>query len=613
MSPDTLAHPETGEVYHKPFRIEDTPFPDILAMLALGGALLVLTLIHTHPISGAWPSPVALPYVQLAEDIMGVGATASQALPTTSGIFPFYSYLIAALMALKGSTDFATYHPWLLGLNVTAFILSMMILYHTFRQGLSYLPSLLLVLLIACSPLTLTTVTALSPAPLLWFASLSLLFLLQFLQVKNNLFFLMLGSVMALFAGMMHPYGLCVLGAWNISLLCLGYVGVPLFSTALTFLLGATLPHVSLLAGMSQPFSYTPTAVDGISATSILAPLPERIQGFFSGLHQFGKVLLLAPDPNLQEWPMQDAQDSWFASLLNQAYLGLSGLAILAWPLGVLFAVVAMIKAVYTFVKDREVVGALFLSWTLCFAVVFNVLMPKLVMGSLLSMAFLLPTVFVFAFIGLKSIAQVPLLKWMNPVLRYGVVGLATLCVGLFQARVGYNELASIYDPRAVEVVAPSQVLVAVEAPETGQRPASSLSKKNKGYALLSVGSMAQEGQSSASNLASQASSASVSSLQSWVSRRVAPHDCFLSHSPVKDSYQVGRPVYRLGSPYAETGLMGVDVAASGFACAYFIEHKAKRHEYDWIRQEQFRRPGVRIVFEDGKAQGLRIWRLRPS
>jgi hypothetical protein len=58
---------------------------------------------------------------------------------------------------------------------------------------------------------------------------------------------------------------------------------------------------------------------------------------------------------------------------------------------------------------------------------------------------------------------------------------------------------------------------------------------------------------------------------------------------------------------------MGVDVAASGFACAYFIEHKAKRHEYDWIRQEQFRRPGVRIVFEDGKAQGLRIWRLRPS
>jgi hypothetical protein len=54
-----------------------------------------------------------------------------------------------------------------------------------------------------------------------------------------------------------------------------------------------------------------------------------------------------------------------------------------------------------------------------------------------------------------------------------------------------------------------------------------------------------------------------------------------------------------------------VDLAASGFACPYFIEHKEKRDEYDWIRQEQYRRNGVRLVFEDGQAQGLRVWRLR--
>jgi hypothetical protein len=99
-------------------------------------------------------------------------------------------------------------------------------------------------------------------------------------------------------------------------------------------------------------------------------------------------------------------------------------------------------------------------------------------------------------------------------------------------------------------------------------------------------------------------------SLQAWVNQRIPASDCFLSSSPVKDSFLVGRPVYVLGTPYLDTGLSGVDVAASGFACPYFIEHKDKRDEYDWIRQEQYRRNGVRLVFEDGQAQGLRVWRL---
>ena len=121
MSPNTFEHPETGEVYQKPFRIENTPIPDILAMLALAGALAVVALLHSHPISMAWPSPLALPYVQLAEQLLGQTPTTN---PELAGVFPLYSYLIAGLMSLKGTTVFQAYSPILLGINIGAYVLS---------------------------------------------------------------------------------------------------------------------------------------------------------------------------------------------------------------------------------------------------------------------------------------------------------------------------------------------------------------------------------------------------------------------------------------------------------------------------------------------------------
>ena len=600
MSPDTLEHPETGEVYQKPFRIENTPIPDILAMLALGGALSVLALWHSHPISMAWPSPLALPYVQLAEQILGQTPNTS---PELAGVFPLYSYLIAGLMTVKGSTVFQAYSPILLGINIGAYVLSMTMLYNAFRQGLGYIGSLLLVLLIACSPLVLNTVTALSPAPLLWMLTLVLLFLLNVLKENRNIFFSGLGTLLAVVAGFLHPYGLCLLAAWNMSLLCLGFVGTPLLSTGFALLVSATLPGVNLLAVMAQPFNYAPSNMDALGSSSALAPLQERVQGFFGGVNQLGKVLLLAPDPNLQEWPIQQTQESWFAIMLNNAYLGLSGMAILSWPLGVLFAVLAMIKALYIFVREREVIGGLFLTWTLFFAVCLSFIMPKLVTASVLSVAFLLPVIFIFGFLALRSLGNIPLLKWSSPVLRTGVVGLATVCVLLFQARVAYNHLASVYEPNTLNAVTPNQVMLVVEA-ET-RKPA-------EGFNLVAINTGTPVSKPKTGRLSLE-DTPSTQSLQAWVSENTGASECFLSSSPVKDSYLVGRPVYVLGTPYLDTGLSGVDVAASGFACPYFIEHKEKRNEYDWIRQEQYRRNGVRLVFEDGKAQGLRVWRLRPS
>ncbi len=600
MSPDTLEHPETGEVYQRPFRIENTPLPDILAMLALGGALTVVAVLHSHPISMAWPSPLVLPYVQLAEQILGQTPTTN---PELAGVFPLYSYLIASLMSVKGSTVFQAYSPILLGINIGAYVLSMTMLYNAFRQGLGYIGSLLLVLLIACSPLVLTTVTALSPAPLLWMLTLVLLFLLNVLKENRNIFFSGIGTVIAVLAGFLHPYGLCLLAAWNMSLLCLGFVGTPLLSTGFALLISATLPGVNLLASMAQSFNYAPSNMDSLGTSSALAPLQERIQGFFGGVNQLGKVLLLAPDPNLQEWPMQATQESWFAVMLNNAYLGLSGMAILSWPLGVLFALLAMIKAVYIFVKDREVIGGLFLSWTLFFAVCLSFLMPKLVTGSVLSVAFLLPVIFIFGFLALRSLGNIPFLKWSAPVLRTGVVGLATVCVVLFQARVAYNHLASVYEPNGIQAVATNQAMMVVEA--GAKKPA-------EGFNLVAINTGTPVNTSRAGRLNLEDAPAS-QSLQAWVNQKIPESACFLSSSPVKDSFLVGRPVYVLGTPYLDTGLSGVDVAASGFACPYFIEHKDKRNEYDWIRQEQYRRNGVRLVFEDGKAQGLRVWRLRSS
>lgn len=600
MSPDTLEHPETGEVYQKPFRIENTPIPDMLAMLALGGALSVLALWHSHPISMAWPSPLALPYVQLAEQILGQTPNTS---PELAGVFPLYSYLIAGLMSLKGSTVFQAYSPILLGINIGAYVLSMTMLYNAFRQGLGYIGSLLLVLLIACSPLVLNTVTALSPAPLLWMLTLVLLFLLNVLKENRNIFFSGLGTLLAVVAGFLHPYGLCLLAAWNMSLLCLGFVGTPLLSTGFALLVSATLPGVNLLAVMAQPFNYAPSNMDALGSSSALAPLQERVQGFFGGVNQLGKVLLLAPDPNLQEWPIQQTQESWFAIMLNNAYLGLSGMAILSWPLGVLFALLAMIKALYIFVREREVIGGLFLTWTLFFAVCLSFIMPKLVTASVLSVAFLLPVIFIFGFLALRSLGNIPLLKWSSPVLRTGVVGLATVCVLLFQARVAYNHLASVYEPNTLNAVTPNQVMLVVEA-ET-RKPA-------EGFNLVAINTGTPVSKPKTGRLSLE-DTPSTQSLQAWVSENTGASECFLSSSPVKDSYLVGRPVYVLGTPYLDTGLSGVDVAASGFACPYFIEHKEKRNEYDWIRQEQYRRNGVRLVFEDGKAQGLRVWRLRSS
>jgi hypothetical protein len=600
MSPDTLEHPETGEVYQKPFRIENTPIPDMLAMLALGGALSVLALWHSHPISMAWPSPLALPYVQLAEQILGQTPNTS---PELAGVFPLYSYLIAGLMSLKGSTVFQAYSPILLGINIGAYVLSMTMLYNAFRQGLGYIGSLLLVLLIACSPLVLNTVTALSPAPLLWMLTLVLLFLLNVLKENRNIFFSGLGTLLAVVAGFLHPYGLCLLAAWNMSLLCLGFVGTPLLSTGFALLVSATLPGVNLLAVMAQPFNYAPSNMDALGSSSALAPLQERVQGFFGGVNQLGKVLLLAPDPNLQEWPIQQTQESWFAIMLNNAYLGLSGMAILSWPLGVLFALLAMIKALYIFVREREVIGGLFLTWTLFFAVCLSFIMPKLVTASVLSVAFLLPVIFIFGFLALRSLGNIPLLKWSSPVLRTGVVGLATVCVLLFQARVAYNHLASVYEPNTLNAVTPNQVMLVVEA-ET-RKPA-------EGFNLVAINTGTPVSKPKTGRLSLE-DTPSTQSLQAWVSENTGASECFLSSSPVKDSYLVGRPVYVLGTPYLDTGLSGVDVAASGFACPYFIEHKEKRSEYDWIRQEQYRRNGVRLVFEDGKAQGLRVWRLRQS
>ncbi|MFN7311496.1 MAG: hypothetical protein ACK5T0_09040 [Vampirovibrionales bacterium] len=600
MSPDTLEHPETGEVYQKPFRIENTPIPDILAMLALGGALTVVAVLHSHPISMAWPSPLALPYVQLAEQILGQTPNTS---PELAGVFPLYSYLIAGLMTVKGSTVFQAYSPILLGINIGAYVLSMTMLYNAFRQGLGYIGSLLLVLLIACSPLVLNTVTALSPAPLLWMLTLVLLFLLNVLKENRNIFFSGLGTLLAVVAGFLHPYGLCLLAAWNMSLLCLGFVGTPLLSTGFALLVSATLPGVNLLAVMAQPFNYAPSNMDALGSSSALAPLQERVQGFFGGVNQLGKVLLLAPDPNLQEWPIQQTQESWFAIMLNNAYLGLSGMAILSWPLGVLFALLAMIKALYIFVREREVIGGLFLTWTLFFAVCLSFIMPKLVTASVLSVAFLLPVIFIFGFLALRSLGNIPLLKWSSPVLRTGVVGLATVCVLLFQARVAYNHLASVYEPNTLNAVTPNQVMLVVEA-ET-RKPA-------EGFNLVAINTGTPVSKPKTGRLSLE-DTPSTQSLQAWVSENTGASECFLSSSPVKDSYLVGRPVYVLGTPYLDTGLSGVDVAASGFACPYFIEHKEKRNEYDWIRQEQYRRNGVRLVFEDGKAQGLRVWRLRPS
>ena len=600
MSPNTFEHPETGEVYQKPFRIENTPIPDILAMLALGGALTVVAVLHSHPISMAWPSPLALPYVQLAEQILGQTPNTS---PELAGVFPLYSYLIAGLMTVKGSTVFQAYSPILLGINIGAYVLSMTMLYNAFRQGLGYIGSLLLVLLIACSPLVLNTVTALSPAPLLWMLTLVLLFLLNVLKENRNIFFSGLGTLLAVVAGFLHPYGLCLLAAWNMSLLCLGFVGTPLLSTGFALLVSATLPGVNLLAVMAQPFNYAPSNMDALGSSSALAPLQERVQGFFGGVNQLGKVLLLAPDPNLQEWPIQQTQESWFAIMLNNAYLGLSGMAILSWPLGVLFAVLAMIKALYIFVREREVIGGLFLTWTLFFAVCLSFIMPKLVTASVLSVAFLLPVIFIFGFLALRSLGNIPLLKWSSPVLRTGVVGLATVCVLLFQARVAYNHLASVYEPNTLNAVTPNQVMLVVEA-ET-RKPA-------EGFNLVAINTGTPVSKPKTGRLSLE-DTPSTQSLQAWVSENTGASECFLSSSPVKDSYLVGRPVYVLGTPYLDTGLSGVDVAASGFACPYFIEHKEKRNEYDWIRQEQYRRNGVRLVFEDGKAQGLRVWRLRPS
>ena len=600
MSPDTLEHPETGEVYKKPFRLENTPIPDILAMLALAFALTVVALLHSHPIGLAWPSPLALPYVQLAEQVLGQTPPNN---PELLGVFPIYSYLIAALMSLKGSTVFQAYSPLLLGINIGAYVLSMTMLYSAFRQGIGYIGSLLLVLLIACSPLVLNTVTALNPAPLMWMFTLVLLLLLQVLKEHRTIFIAGLGTAMALIAGFLHPYGWCLLTAWNMSLLCLGFVGTPLLSTGVALLMSVTLPGVNLIAVMAQPFNDAPNPMESLGVSGLLAPLQERVQGFFGGVNQLGKVLLLAPDPNLQEWPMPQMQESWFATMLNHAYLGLSGMAILSWPLGVLFALLAMIKAVYLFVKERDVIGGLFLTWTLFFAVCLSFLMPKLVTGSVLSMAFLLPVIFIFGYLALRSLSRIPLLQWSAPVLRTGVVGLATVCVLLFQARVGYNYLASVYEPQGTKGVpqnAPSGDV------ERGASPPAD------GFNLVAIntGTPVSTPRPSNERLA-LAPPAPADRLKAWVNQRVPDSACFLSSSPVKDAYVVGRPVYVLGTPYLDTGLSGVDLAASGFACPYFIEHKDKRDEYDWIRQEQYRRNGVRLVFEDGQAQGLRVWRLR--
>jgi hypothetical protein len=217
--------------------------------------------------------------------------------------------------------------------------------------------------------------------------------------------------------------------------------------------------------------------------------------------------------------------------------------------------------------------------------------------------AFLLPVIFIFGFLALRSLGNIPLLKWSSPVLRTGVVGLATVCVLLFQARVAYNHLASVYEPNTLNAVTPNQVMLVVEA-ET-RKPA-------EGFNLVAINTGTPVSKPKTGRLSLE-DTPSTQSLQAWVSENTGASECFLSSSPVKDSYLVGRPVYVLGTPYLDTGLSGVDVAASGFACPYFIEHKEKRNEYDWIRQEQYRRNGVRLVFEDGKAQGLRVWRLRSS
>jgi hypothetical protein len=586
MPTDILEHTETGEVYHKAFKLMETPIPDILAMLALGGIFTLLALWHSPEMSSQWPSPIVSPYIRHAEQIVKNGWQVSA---DYANLMPFYSYLIAGFMALKGTTAFSAYSTWLLSLNIGAYVLSMMMMYNVFRQGMNHLSALLIVLLIGASPLVLTTVTALSPAPLVWVLSLTILMLLQVLQQNKNLFICIVGSLLAFLAAGLHPFGLSLLASWGICLLCLGFVGMPMLLVAFSILFGTTLPTVNLIGSMASPYAYLPKVTDGMGVSSILAPLAERIQGFFSGVHQLGKVLLMAPDPNLQEWPMQQVQNSWFAQLLNQAYLGLSGLAILAWPLGTLFAVLAMIKALYTFIHEREVIGGLFLTWTLLFAVATTLIMPKLVTGSILSLVFLLPLVFIFSFLALRSLSSIPLLKWLNPPLRFGVIGLATVCVLLFQARVTYNELAAIYEPQSTTTA--SQALVAI--------PQNIV--KEKAYGLVAV-----------SGASTGAKVATKPTLNDWVQGNVPSDACFLSNSPVQDGYLVGRSVYVLGSPYAETGIigMGVDVASAGFACPYFIEHKNKRTEYDWIRQEQFRRNGVRVVFDDANAQGVRIWKL---
>jgi hypothetical protein len=598
MAPETLVHPETGEVYIKAFDWRKTPLLDIALSVLLALLVGVLIVLHVESLAFDAPSPLFYPHLQFAQYLLEHGADVFHQ-PFSAGLFPLYGYVVAGIMAVTGGT-FDGVAPVLFVLNSVAYVTSSILMYLLLRQGFGYGISFALSLLVFAAPAGMTSLVALTPLPLFWLGCLCLFQMMQWKREKETLPPVVVGTAIAVLLGIIHPVGLAVMGAWAVALLCMGNIGFSFMSILLLVSVLATLPGVQMGAALFPVSSeLVPNATDALGASSLTLPSGIRVAGLFEAIYQMGSGLMLQPDANLAHWPLGEGHQHWWPQLLNQLYRFFLSSPWLVWPLGFVSTLCILFKSVQVFITQRNATNLLFLTWSLFFLIITAFVMPKLFLSGQQVALYVLPILFLFMAIMIHQLKEWVVTRPIVLPAQALILGFSTFLVLLFQLQVGYEALGNWYTstPQANEAtLAFPTIETTANAPSPTRKP--------QGYANMAIAGTKQQDRSR------QMQGVIPASLYGWLNRDVAVNDCFISFYPGVDAASLRRQVYHVPESHRINGSNG---ELSPTICPYFVEHKAISTDYDWVLALNQGSQRAQMVYDDRNARGWRIWRIRPS
>jgi hypothetical protein len=593
MAPETLIHPETGDVYIKPFDWQNTPIWDIALSTLLATLLGALIFMHAEALVFNAPSPLFFPHWQFAQYLLQKGVGIFQT-PFPGAIFPMYGYIVAGIVAIAGPS-FDQAAPGLFLTLSVAYMTTAILFYLMLRRGFSRPLSFGLSLLVFAAPAGLTSLLALTPLPLFWLGIMLLFYCLNGLRASDAALPTMAGGLIVVFLVALHPMGMAVGLGWFIALLSLGRVAPAMMTLLAAVLVLVTLPGLNVATALFPlQAAQAPSAVNALGASSVLAESGTRVIGLFESLYQWGSSLLLQPDANLVHWPLGESQRHWWPRLLSQVYQFFTALPWLAWPLGAFSALLVLWKSVHALIAQREATPLIFLTWALVGYLVLAIAMPHLFLAGQKTALFLLPLSFLFlTFMAFElnhwAVAR-PVIMPLNTL----VVGTSTLLLVFFQLQVGYAALGKWYSrtPSAQETTLAFPV-------QPGLSPLR-VTPSGQGYAYSAVASPASDRGSTAQGIIP-------ASLYGWLNRSIPFGQCLMSFHPDVDAATLRRQVYRVPEVHSLSRNMAVQPA---LICPYFVEHKAIASDYDWVLALNQGQAVARPVYDDGKPNGWRIWKV---